>query len=210
MTIINIRGTSGSGKSTLVKRFLDEHPHEPIEAILGPWKKPKTIAYKCEPDYKVQIPSDEYGIFKEVFVGKPTYIIGRYDTQCGGCDALSYRGSHNDIEEMVRLGLEKGNVIFEGLTISSTISRWARISQEHPGEFIWAFMATPVEECYYRILNRNGGREPKRDHKGMADYQRKFYGCKKQMETLSQAGERVVELTSDDAGYEKLLELLHD
>lgn len=188
--IINIRGTSGSGKSTLVKRYLDEHPHEPLEWLLSDWKKPKVVAYKC------------------LNKNTPTYVIGRYETQCGGCDAMSYKGSHDDIEELVRAGLEKGHVIFEGLTISSTLTRWMKISEENPNQFIWAFMDTPVEECYRRILARNGGREPKRDAKGMADYQRKYNGCMKHVESLNQQGERVIMLSSDEEGYQKLLELI--
>lgn len=195
MTIINIRGTSGSGKSTLVHRLLQEYEHEPLEATLSSWKKPKIVAYK------LKCPVIWDGCYDW------TYVIGRYETQCGGCDALSYKGSHNDIEEMVRAALEKGNVIFEGLTISSTLTRWRRISDEHPGEFVWAFMDTPEEVCYERILARSG-REPKRDARGLADYQRKYRGCMQHVEQLREQGQRVEMLSSDDAGYQKLLELL--
>jgi len=188
VSIINIRGTSGSGKSTLVHRLLNEHPHEEIKAKLGDWKKEKVIAYK------VHVSEDK----------NPTYVIGRYTTACGGCDTMSYKGSHEDIEELVRTAASKGNVIYEGLTISSTITRWQRISDDFPGRFVWAFMSTPEEECYKRIVARSG-REPKRDAKGNADYNRKFRGCNVQKAKLEAANEYVIELSSDDAGYEKLL-----
>lgn len=200
--IVNIRGTSGSGKSTLVKRFLNEHEHEPIEAQLGIWKKPKVVAYKVTAPKE---PFIHYSGFVRTFEPQITYVIGRYETQCGGCDALSYKGSHEDIEEMVRLGAAKGNVIFEGLTISSTLTRWQRISDDFPGQFVWAFMMTPVEECYRRILARSG-REPKRNDKGIADHQIKYAGCIRHINQLKLKGEQVLELTSDDAGYQKLLE----
>lgn len=189
--IINIRGTSGSGKSTLVQRFLAEHENEPILGTFDNWKKPKAVAYK--------VSSRDY----------TTYVIGRYETQCGGCDAMSYKGSHDDIEALVRQYAELGNVIFEGLTISSTLTRWRRISDEKPGQFIWAFMTTPVEECYRRIMSRNGGREPKRDSKGLADYQRKYIGCMRHMSDLQETDQKVLGLTSDYEGYEKMLESLH-
>lgn len=201
--IINLRGTSGSGKSTLVKRYLDEHPHEAISTTLSTWKKPNVVAYKCFGSIEVE------GDNPVAYEGlkKPTYIIGRYETACGGCDALSYKGSHDDIEAMVRGAMEKGNVIFEGLTISSTLTRWRRISDENPGQFIWAFMMTPVEVCYERILGRSG-REPKRDKNGIADYQIKHSGCMRHLASLKAEEQRVLELTSDDEGYQKLVEAL--
>lgn len=189
MTIINIRGTSGSGKSTLVHRLINEtFELATIKRQYSTWKEPKIVAY-------------------ELVAGKPTFIVGKYETQCGGCDAMSYKGSHDDIEALVREFLPQGNVIFEGLTISSTLTRWRRISDENPGEFIWAFMDTPEEVCHQRILARSG-REPKRDAKGLADYNKKWRGCMRHAVELQEQGQRVEMLSSDDAGYEKFLELL--
>lgn len=193
MSIINIRGTSGSGKSTLVRRLLDEQYHGEYDRILSTWKKPKTVVYHVIPFTSSR---------------KPTFVIGPYRTQCGGCDALSYKGSHNDIEALVREFLPVGNVIFEGLTISSTVTRWMNISKENPGKFVWTFMNTPEEECHQRILTRNGGREPKRNAKGQADYNIKYRGCMNHMQTLISQGERVLSIGSDDAGYKAMLEVL--
>lgn len=197
MTIINIRGTSGSGKSTLVHRYLDEHAHEPILAQLSDWKKEKIIAYKVW----------DKG-FTPVINPATTFVMGRYETQCGGWDALSYRGSHADLEDMCIQAAAKGHVIFEGLTVSSSYTRWLNVSKAYPGQMVFAFMDTPEEVCYERILARNGGREPKRDAKGLADYNHKFRNCVVQSAKLEAMGERVVWLSSDDRGYNKLLELL--
>lgn len=188
MTIVNIRGTSGSGKSTLVHRFLGDYPNVAIERQMGLMKKPKIVAYK---------------VHTSVF-DKPTYIIGSYKTQCGGCDSMSYKGSHDDIESLVREFAQEGNVIFEGLTISSTLTRWRRIDEEY-GNFYWAFMMTPEEECHQRILARNGGKEPKRNEKGLADYQIKYRGCMNHLAALKEEGKQTLELTSDDEGYATLL-----
>jgi hypothetical protein len=193
LTIVNIRGTSGSGKSTLVHKLLEEYDNFPITSILSDWKKPKIISYKVD-----------------TYTSKPTFVVGRYETQCGGCDSMSYKGSHKDIETLIRGFLQLGNVIFEGLTISSTLTRWRRISEENPGQFVWGFMTTTEEECHQRILSRNGGKEPK--HKGkdnLADYQIKHKYCMRHMAKLKEEGERVLELTSDDVGYKKLLEVLN-
>lgn len=191
MTIVNIRGTSGSGKSTLVHRFLKEYPNEPVYKRLGNWKKPRIVAYK------VDYPSP-----------RQTIVVGKYATKCGGCDSMSYKGSHDDIENLVRGASLYGNVIYEGLTISSTITRWLTISEEIPGEFVWAFMSTSEDKCYKRILARSG-REPKRNKKGLADYNIKYRSCLTQKNRLIGLGEQVINLSSDTRGYKKLLEALN-
>lgn len=200
MAIINLRGSSGSGKSTLVKRFLDEHSHEPIMAKLSDWKTEKVVAYKVTNNPLVAYTGQrKFG---------PTYIIGKYETQCGGCDSMSYKGSHDDIQKMVESYAELGNVLYEGLTLSSSYGRFLKVSEKFPGQFVWAFLDTPEETCHQRILSRNGGKEPKRDAKGIADYNRKYRGCVVQRQKLIDLGERVIDISSDDTGYAKLLEVL--
>lgn len=189
--IINIRGTSGSGKSTLVHNLLMQYPSRVIQRQLGDWKKPKTVAHEIDfPD------------------GQKTYAIGRYETQCGGCDAMSYKGSHDDIEALVREFAKFGNVVFEGLTISSTLTRWKKVDEDFPNRFVWAFMMTPEEECLQRILSRNGGKMPKIDAKGLADYQRKYRGCMMHIDQLNQEGRKVIQLFSDEDGYVKFKDWL--
>lgn len=209
--IINIRGTSGSGKSTLVHRFLKEHAHEPIMAKLSDWKKEKVVAYKVSPEKRetIRIYDEDHGSFEttKITVLTPTYVMGRYETQCGGWDSMSYKGSHTDLQLMIDMAADKGNVIFEGLTVSSSYGRWLNVSKDHPGQFVWAFMDTPEEVCYQRILARSG-REPKRDANGLADYNRKYHGCQVQSKKLEDMGEKVIWLSSDDEGYKKLLEVL--
>lgn len=195
MTILNLRGCSGAGKSTLVHRFLAEHKHTPIYGNPGGWKKKHIIGYR------VHGPILTDGCYEY------TYVVGSYKTACGGCDSLSYKGSHTDIENMIRRWAKNGNVCFEGLTISSSRTKWLGISKDFPGQFVWCFMDTPEEVCYERILARSG-REPKRDAKGWADYQYKYRGCLVQKQKCIDEGERVEELSSDEAGYQKFLELL--
>lgn len=209
MTIINIRGTSGSGKSTLVRRYLDEHPWEPVMAQLSDWKKEKVVAYKCNPlSFKKTFAFHVGDRITKEMQEPSVYIMGRYETQCGGWDAMSYKGSHQDLEEMCIQAGAKGHVIFEGLTVSSSYTRWLNVSKAYPGQMVFAFMDTEEEICHQRILARNGGREPKRDAKGLADYNHKFRNCVVQSAKLEAMGERVVWLSSDDVGYSKLLELL--
>lgn len=194
MTIINIRGTSGSGKSTLVKRLLDEFPHKPVSFQFSGMKSPRTVGYLIK-GYE----GDEPDIF----------VVGRYDTQCGGCDSMSYKGAHDDMERMIREHAALGrSVVFEGLTVSSTLTRWLGVSHDFP-DFWWCFMSTPEDECHKRILERNGGKEPK--HKGphnLADYQIKYRACMRHVDQLKAQDEQVMLLTSDDSGYNLLLAAL--
>lgn len=194
MTIINIRGTSGSGKSTLVKRLLDEFPHGEVMYKFVGMKREKVVGYVINSALK-----DEPNIF----------VLGSYNTQCGGCDSMSYKGAHDDMEWLIRHYAGNGySVIFEGLTVSSTITRWQRVSHDFP-DFWWAYMGTPEEECHQRILSRNGGKEPKHHGKQqLADYQIKYRACLHQIETLKASDEQVVVLSSDDAGYNTLLAIL--
>lgn len=191
MTIVNIRGTSGSGKSTLVHRMLKDFSHSELYGKFDGWKNSRVISHVIETPLV------------------RTFVIGRYETQCGGCDSLSYKGAFEDIEALIRKFALEGNVLFEGLTVSSVYGRFLKVSQDFPGQFVWCFMDTPEEECYRRIMLRNGGkREPKRDKNGLADYQKKHHGCIIQMNKLLELQERVQILSSDDMGYRKLLQLL--
>jgi protein gp37 len=66
--VINIRGTSGSGKSTLVRQWLNKYPSKPLFGVLG----------RCRPEaYACAVPGVKY----------PLYVLGPYETPCGGCDA---------------------------------------------------------------------------------------------------------------------------
>lgn len=194
MTIVNIRGTSGSGKSTLVKRLLDEFPHEEVIEQFPGMKRPRVVGYLIRGFH-----GDEPNMF----------IVGSYKTQCGGCDSMSYKGAHEDMENLIRDHAGLGhNVVYEGLTVSSTITRWLRVSHDFP-DFWWAFMSTPEEVCHQRILARNGGKEPKHHGKQqLADYQIKYRACLTQIERLKSQDEQVILLTSDDNGYNNLLAIL--
>ena len=64
--IINVRGTSGTGKSTVIHNILKKYPHKPVISHGG-----KHMGYKVE-----------------LTSGKFLYVVGKYETQCGGCDGI--------------------------------------------------------------------------------------------------------------------------
>lgn len=128
MTIINIRGTHGSGKSTVVKRVLERYG----STRLGNDKKPE--------GYRVDLPW-----------GKQLYVVGSYETACGGCDAIQpYSLIWPRVVEYAQLG----HVLFEGALVSSSYGNIGRASEEYGDQFVFAFMTTPLEVCLQRIAAR--------------------------------------------------------
>lgn len=131
--IINIRGTSGSGKSTLVYKFMDDYP---VDKILNEKGKVQ--------DYVAHTPWGQF------------FILGRYETQCGGCDTIK---TQDEICDRIRKYVRKGHVIFEGLLVSGIATRYFELAEElfeikYGAPFIMAFLDTPYELCIERIIER--------------------------------------------------------
>jgi len=104
--IVNISGTGGSGKSHVVRNLMgyyDEVKPLLVEGRKRPW------AYNCKK-------SDTKSLF----------IMGHYETPCGGCDTLAtfFNEKYVDqIYETVRKVSKDFNVIYEGLLIESDVRR---------------------------------------------------------------------------------------
>jgi len=128
--IVSLRGTHGSGKSTAVRRFLSRYPG--YESIPG----------KKHPEgYRVTISE----------LSKPLYIVGHYETPCGGCDSIQ---PYSLIWPRVVSYAEKGHVLFEGALVSSSYGNIGRASEVYGDEVVFAFMDTPLEKCIERIKKR--------------------------------------------------------
>jgi hypothetical protein len=103
----------------------------------------------------------------------PGYLIGRLAVigpykigTCGGCDRISRQ---DWVEAAIRSALRQADVVvFEGIIQTGIWGRWFRFSHwlrvwqakyGRPQEgMTWAFMDTPREVCYNRVLQRNGGK----------------------------------------------------
>lgn len=128
--IINIRGTHGSGKSTIAKTLITTYKGHSVDTdIRG---RPK--------GYVLAIPD----------VGD-LYIVGSYETACGGCDSIQ---PYADIWPRVVEFAEQGHVLFEGALVSSSYGEIGRASEQYGDQFIFAFMDTPLEVCLQRIVAR--------------------------------------------------------
>jgi hypothetical protein len=128
--IINLRGTHGSGKSTIVRQLIKH---------LG--ATPESLDSKGRPNNYV-------GHLKNNVL---LYIIGSYETACGGCDAIQpYAEIWPRVEKFAGLG----HVVFEGALVSSSYGNVGRASEIYGDQFIFAFLNTPLETCITRIKQR--------------------------------------------------------
>lgn len=168
MIIINVRGTHGSGKSTLVRSVLNRYPN----THLGTGKKPD--------GYKVSIP----------WLPDPLYVVGSYETACGGCDGIQ---PYSLIWPRVENWAASGNVLFEGALVSNSYGTIGAASEGYGDRFVFAFLDTPVDVCLTRINARRlvrGEQSPvnphhcERIHKSNATVMGKVKGKNRRYEVL--------------------------
>jgi len=127
--IIKLHGTSGAGKSTIAWQFLKDYPHPEIKDERG-----KVEAYNVAAAGLTQ----------------PLYILGRYTTQCGGCDTLS---ADQQID-LLHCYAPLGHVLYEGLLASEYYGRLGEASERYGKDHIFAFLDTPIDLCIERIKAR--------------------------------------------------------
>jgi hypothetical protein len=121
--IINIRGTSGSGKSTIVKALLMTRLAVPIYSTLG-LKHPE--AYRAP---------------------NQLHIIGPYNVPTGGCDAVVGRLGIQGCVQLLEKYVTRGDLIFEGLIISSmwgAVGEWLAVRKK---DVIIAPISATLKEC---------------------------------------------------------------
>jgi adenylate kinase family enzyme len=121
--LIKLHGTSGSGKSTIARALMDR-------AML-------TVLDRA---YKVD----------RVDIVRPIYIIGTYNSQCGGCDTLTATEQIEQIHKYAPLG----HVFYEGLLGSEYYGKLGQASERYGKEHVFAFLDTPIEVCIERVKAR--------------------------------------------------------
>jgi adenylylsulfate kinase-like enzyme len=128
-TVINIRSTSGGGKSYSVY-----HVMKKLGIKSSIMKDGKVVGYRLHGN---------------------VMVVGRYETDCGGCDQIK---TQDMICERVERFADKGKVVlYEGLLVSGLYSRYSNLAKrlKHSGhQYIWAFMDTPLQECLRRTIAR--------------------------------------------------------
>lgn len=183
--IIQIRGTSGSGKSHLIRRVMAKYST----------KVPHHIPGRKQPFY--------YEL-RNAWPGKPLFIVGHYETPCGGSDTIS--NGTDVIYDLVRTLAQEGNVLFEGLLISIEVTRTATLVNH--GELHVIQLATPLEDCIASIKQRRLARGvDKPFNEGNAESKHK--GTKTSLVRLAKASPDILTYTLDrEAAYAKVVELL--
>lgn len=125
MAIMDVRGTHGSGKSWVMKQLLAENTNGSII------RDGKHVGYHL-PDLDAA-------------------IVGRYDTDCGGCDGIK------TADEVVRRVRDFSSVyrhtLLEGILVAHTFSRYSALANELPN-YRFFFLNTPLENCIARVRAR--------------------------------------------------------
>lgn len=139
--IINLRGTSGSGKTTAVRKFLDF----PNTVLHRKVTSPKGKVTEKVAGYEISPPG----------LRSSLYLVGSYENVCGGLDGV---GTQEDCANLITKAYRFGNVLCEGLLLSSVSSGAtvpaAMIEAAGRDRVLFAFIDTPLEVCLDRVRAR--------------------------------------------------------
>jgi hypothetical protein len=131
--ILNIRSTHGGGKSTAVVELMKLHTTvTPLEVNA----KGRPLIYQ---------------LTHKTLGSKPTYVIGAYETACGGADGIQ---PYNRIWPLVEKYAKKGNVVFEGALVSCSLGSIGEEMVARKRSCVVAYLDTPLEVCIERIQKR--------------------------------------------------------
>jgi cytidylate kinase len=136
--IIQIRGTSGSGKT---------HTAYELRRRLGDRYDLRSLAGKHE----------------GYLLNHNVALVGKYTTACGGCDTIKTQA---EVERRVRqFHQSEMHVVFEGLLISQIYGRYYDLSRDiiaKGGQYVFAYLDTPIEKCIAQVLTRRDERAAQR------------------------------------------------
>lgn len=134
--IINPRGTSGSGKTWLVRQICD----------LYGWKRRQMFHQQGRRQplyYRLKHPGD----------GLDLYVLGHYETACGGCDTIP---KLDEIYRHIDILARYGDVLYEGLLVSAEFNRAADLADHH--DLVVLELSTPLERCLENVNARRAAR----------------------------------------------------
>lgn len=136
--IVNVRGTSGSGKSTLVRKIMDLY----------------------ETRCKVHVDGRKQPIGYELFVPhhRPLFVVGHYETACGGCDTIAHKAFDTAYKLVRDYHARHYDVLFEGLLISAEANRLLKLHEDFPGHVVVVNLQTPLDDCMEGIRQRRAAK----------------------------------------------------
>lgn len=193
--VVNVRGTSGSGKSTVAYRVIEK------------------LAGSRQPG----------GDLRQMMAGKERhaghqvgnlFLVGKYATDCGGCDSMSWKGAADDICDLIKHKAMFGPVLAEGLMLSSWGSgRLYDLSQAESVDLHALMLTTSLEECLASVRARREGAWRRKGLKGSPpplnpeNTTAKYHGSLKGAQTLEKMGVKV-EYLDREAAFARALALV--
>lgn len=169
--IVKLHGTSGAGKSTVAYEIMQMYPaYGTIE------RDDKVVGHSVSIDLK------------------PLHILGRYTTQCGGCDTLKADQQIALLNDMA----PQGHVFYEGLLSSEYYGRLGTASEQYGDRHVFAFLDTPIDLCIERVILRRlkAGNAKPLDETNTRARIKKIASLKAKLERM---GRRVVTIPYQDA-----------
>lgn len=183
--IINVRGTSGSGKSTLVTKIMEEYDTK-LSITATSFKRKQPIGYRLSHPGRTAL-----------------YVIGHYETPCGGCDTIN---GMDIIYELVQEAADAGaHVLFEGLLISAEVNR--TLNLENYGELHVIGLDLPLQECLDSVNERRRRKDPNKGPVNPKNTESKWKGTKQSIKRLEDSGVSC-EWHNRQTAFERVKELL--
>jgi hypothetical protein len=109
--------------------LLAKCPHQPIYGALG--RLPEAYA----------------------LCGRPVFVIGPYESNCGGCDRVLPFAL---VPQLIEKYAQRGDVVFEGLLLSTFYGEVGRLMETRDSAVM--FLNTPLQVCIVRVKARRSGR----------------------------------------------------
>jgi hypothetical protein len=138
----------------------------------------------------------------------PLYIMGSYESTCGGCDTIDSVHKVAELLEEVMDHPGPGLLVYEGLMISHMIGTVGGVAYRYGKRHTMAFLDTPLQVCLDRVQARRDARgatarfNPTNTIKDHANVLR----CRK---NAIHGGFHVVDLIHTDA-VEQSMRILHE
>jgi hypothetical protein len=131
--IVQLRGTSAAGKTTIVSRLLEQSGAKPIYGLFGA-KRPQAM--------------------RATFGARHLFALGPYPAS--GADAIVSAAGVEGVIELLDRYASRGDVLFEGLIISSMWGAVGKWLEAHKAEVIIAQITASLEECRASLSERQG------------------------------------------------------
>lgn len=131
--VVMLRGTSGSGKSHLAREIMAKYEQ----------RTPHFTEGRKQPYYYE---------FRKKGRRTPLFVLGHYETACGGCDTIK---TADEVFGLVAELRAKGDVLFEGLLLSADVNRTTEAGKVHN-----VFIDLPIEKCLAQVNARRRKKDP--------------------------------------------------